>query len=73
MRFSTAIIEITWPCQNVGRFIVRGSVPATCHKQSYATEAGAIEAILADPWIKSNPDQMIQRTDGSRIERKQSA
>ena len=65
--YSTAIIKAP-----SGRFIVVGAVPATCCKENgsqiaYNTEAEALAAILADPWIIANPEQLVQRADCSKI------
>lgn len=75
-RYSTCVQKCTIKeAKWFGRFYIVGSIPATCMdpsrngSKSYATEADAIEAILADPWIKATPDQTIQGFDCRKIER----
>ena len=46
-RFSTAILEITWPCKNQGKFILRGTVPATLADTIFDTERDCIDSLLA--------------------------
>lgn len=68
-RFSTAIQRCdSKGAKWFGRYYVVGSVPATCHRVSYGSEGECLAAILADPWIKSEPTQLIQMADCSRYE-----
>ncbi len=74
-RMSTGITHITWPCKLKGRYIIVGSIPGTCcgegtgKSRDYATEGEALAAILADPWIVAHPEQVIQRSDCSKVQR----
>ena len=78
--FSTCIQKCTiegaaW----FGRFYIVGTIPASCYdttrnggaggSKSYATEAEALAAILADSWIKASPAHPIQMADCSHYVR----
>lgn len=76
MSYSTAIQKITAPdAKRAGCFFIVGRIPATCFDFGrsgsviYNTEAEALAAILADPWIKANPGQTIQLNDCSVVDR----
>jgi hypothetical protein len=44
---STAIVHITWPCKNQGKFMVVGSVPEAVYDKRFDTEQETIEALVA--------------------------
>lgn len=66
MKYSTSIQECTIiEARAYGKFYVVGTVPASCMnadggRKHYDTEQDALAAVLADPWIKANPSQVIQ-------------
>ncbi len=81
-RFSTSIMQVTAKgAQTFGKYIIVGSIPSTCYDATrnngaggsmvFETEADALKAILADPWIQSTPTQLIQRADCSVYHRPQ--
>jgi len=68
-RYSTGILKAP-----SGVFIVVGSVPSTCcdadgRQRTFDSEADALAAILADPWIQATPSQLIQLADCSPYQR----
>jgi hypothetical protein len=80
MSYSTAIQQVTatgalW----FGKFVIVGRIPATCYdanrggSKCFETEGEALAAVLADPWIQANPEQMIQGADCRVINRKGAA
>ncbi len=73
VRFSTAILHLNHPCAWQGKYIIAGTIPGTCTENGkskpYDTEEAALTAILSDPWIQANPDQVIQMVDCSEVKR----